>query len=295
MELLMLRSMWSGPDDLAALVEQTRVGGFDGIEGAIPQQPAQRRELRQRLKDSNLIFIAEATTGCTPRDNEPKCQTDWWIPYRDRTLQEHLSDLQWTIEKAVAMGARFVSSMCGYDAWSWSQNLEFFSQALALEKQSGLTLSFETHRSRSLFNPWITRDLLNQFPDMKLTCDFSHWCVVCERLIDSEADILQQCAERAQHTHCRVGYAQHAQVPEPRAPEYETALIAHERWWDLIWTMQQQRGMAQVTMTPEFLWDGYLQTLPFTQAPVADLWEITCWMAQRQRQRFAQRFPNPSP
>ena len=295
MELLMLRSMWSGPDDLAALVEQTRVGGFDGIEGAIPQQPAQRRELRQRLKDSNLIFIAEATTGCTTRDNEPKCQTDWWIPYRDRTLQEHLSDLQWTIEKAVAMGARFVSTMCGYDAWSWSQNLEFFSQALALEKQSGLTLSFETHRSRSLFNPWITRDLLNQFPDMKLTCDFSHWCVVCERLIDSEADILQQCAERAQHTHCRVGYAQHAQVPEPRASEYETALIAHERWWDLIWTMQQQRGMAQVTMTPEFLWDGYLQTLPFTQAPVADLWEITCWMAQRQRQRFAQRFPNPSP
>lgn len=281
MQLLMLRSRWSGPEDWGELIDQTIAGGFDGIEGPIPKARSQRQTLREKLSANRLTFIAEATTGTTP-----EAGGDWWIPKPDRTVEDHLNDLLWTVEQAVALGAQFVSSMCGYDAWSWQQNVSFFEQALALEQESGVTISFETHRSRSLFNPWITRDLLNAFPEMKLTCDFSHWCVVCERLLESEWAILEHCAQRAQHVHCRVGYAQHAQTSDPRAPEFAEALAAHEHWWNLIWEAQAQRGMTQVTMTPEFLWDGYMTTLPFSQAPVADLWEITLWMAQRQRQRF---------
>jgi sugar phosphate isomerase/epimerase len=281
MKLLLLRSVWTGSTNLDELIEQTVAAGFNGIEGPIPIDEAHQRELRQRLQDNELVFIAEATTGCDSNSN-----SDWWIPNSDRTIEDHLNDLKWTVDRVDAMGALFVSTMCGYDAWSWQQNLDFFGQALELEKISGVTISFETHRSRSLFNPWITRDLLKEFPHMKLTCDFSHWCVVCERLIDSEWSILKQCAQQAMHVHCRVGYAQHAQVSDPRAPEYASALEAHERWWNLIWTAQKQKGMTQITMTPEFLWDGYMQTLPFTQTPVRNVWEITCWMAQRQRQRF---------
>lgn len=282
MKLLLLRSVWSGPNDLDELIKQTVTAGFDGIEGPIPKQESQRHKLRHQLNDRHLSFIAEAATG-----TDPASERDWWIPHRDRTLTDHLNDLKWTVDRAEAMGVLFVSTMCGYDAWSWQQNVDFFGQALELERTSGMTISFETHRSRSLFNPWITRDLLTHFPAMKLTCDFSHWCVVCERLIDGEWDILEQCAQRAMHIHCRVGYAQHAQVTDPRAPEYVTALAAHERWWNLLWQAQAQRGMTQVTMNPEFLWDGYMQTVPFTQMPVADVWDITCWMAERQRQRFA--------
>ena len=82
---------------------------------------------------------------------------------------------------------------------------------------------------------------------------------------------------------------QHAQVADPRAPEYQEALRAHERWWRLIWNKQQERGMDQTSLMPEFLYDGYMQTLPYTQRPVADVWEITCWMAERQRQQFSKR------
>ncbi len=283
MKLLMLRSVWSGSSDLDELIEQTLQGGFDGLEGPIPNEIEHRHKLRQKLAEHQLVYIAEATTGIHPDAPE-----DWWIPQRDCTIQDHLNDLRWTVEHAIDMGAMFVSTMCGYDAWSWQQNVDFFGQALELEQTSGVTISFETHRSRSLFNPWITRDLLAQFPEMKLTCDFSHWCVVCERLLDSEWAILEQCAQRAMHIHCRVGYAQHAQVPDPRAPEYTAALAAHERWWDLIWKAQKQRGFSQVTMNPEFLWDGYMQTLPFTKMPIADVWDVTCWMAERQRRQFMQ-------
>ncbi len=285
MKLLMLRSVWSGSSNLDELIQQTIKDGFDGLEGPIPKEIEQRREFRKKLDEHRLVYIAEATTGVNSYSAE-----DWWIPQRDRTIQDHLDDLRWTIEHAVEMGAMFVSTMCGYDAWSWQQNIDFFGKALELEQDADIAIGFETHRSRSLFNPWIARDLLLEFPTMKLTCDFSHWCVVCERLIDTEWNILELCAQRALHIQCRVGYAQHAQVPDPRAPEYTQALEAHERWWDLIWKNQAQRHMRRTTMMPEFLHDGYMQTLPFTRMPVANLWEIVCWMAQRQRQRFAEQY-----
>lgn len=270
---------------MESLIRQTLDGSFDGIEGPIPEAPDQRKLLCRLLQDNGLVFIAEATTG-----GDRSSSKDWWIPCPEQGVDDHLNDLKWAVDHANEAGALFVSTMCGYDAWSWQQNLEFFGRALELEQASGIIISFETHRSRSLYNPWTTRDLLEEFPAMKLTCDFSHWCVVCERLIDSEWPILELCAERALHVQCRVGYPQHAQVSDPRAPEYREALEAHERWWDLVWQKQYQRGMTTTSMMPEFLYDGYMQTLPYTEMPVADVWDITCWMADRQRQRFAKLY-----
>ena len=285
MDLLMFRTAWTAPGNLKQLFQQSLDDSFDGVEGPIPVDSAERKEWQELLKVHDLKFIAESTTGGDR--NSPK---DWWIARPEKTVDDHLSDLKWTVDHAQEMDALFVSTMCGYDAWSWQQNLDFFGQALELEKVSGIPISFETHRGRSLFNPWVTRDLLQEFSTMKLTCDFSHWVVVCERLLDSEWEILELCAERAHHIQCRVGYPQHAQVSDPRAPEYQMALEAHERWWDLIWQAQARRGMQQTTMMPEFLWDGYMQTLPYTQQPVADLWDITCWMANRERERFKHQF-----
>jgi hypothetical protein len=280
----MLRSRWSAPDDLDVLFAETKEAGFAGLEGPVPEDAAGRSALRARLDDAGFVYVAEATTGIDPGGAD-----DWWVPSPKAGVQRHLDDLARTLDGAPALGALFVTTMCGYDAWSLERNLEFFGRALELEKASGLAIGFETHRSRSLFNPWITRELLRQLPDMKLTCDFSHWCVVCERLLDSEADVLVLAAERALHVQCRVGHPQGAQVADPRDPAHARTLAAHERWWDLIWDAQERRGFARTTMTPEFGAEGYLQTLPFTGRPVADLFGVIRWMARRERERFAAR------
>jgi len=74
--------------------------------------------------------------------------------------------------------------------------------------QFGHQICWETHRSRPTFNPWATRDLLLEFPEMRLNCDFCHWCAVRERLVmDEEEEILELCAERCRHLQARVGYA----------------------------------------------------------------------------------------
>jgi hypothetical protein len=49
-----------------------------------------------------------------------------------------------------------------------------------------------------------------------------------------------------------------------------------------------RRGYQHTTLTPEFGPDGYLHHLPFTNVPVADLWSLNAWMAQREQQHFVE-------
>ena len=95
-----------------------------------------------------------------------------------------------------------------------------------------------------------------------------------------------EVARHAQHIHARVGYDQGPQVPHPAAPEYAAALAAHQRCWEAIWTAQREQGLAVTTLTPEFGPDGYLHTLPFTQQPVANLWQVNSWMGKTESLHF---------
>jgi sugar phosphate isomerase/epimerase len=286
MQLKLFRQMWCAPTDVDTLVKQTVAGGFDGIEGPIPANAQARQALKRRLDEAGLLFIAECTTGLPEQGGAD----DWWVPDANKGPQDHAADLRWTAERVPEMEALFITTMCGYDAWAWPEQLRFFEAVLQLEQETGVSISCETHRCRSMFNPWLTASLLEQFPQLKVTCDFSHWCAVAERVIDSEIAIIQQCAEQAFHVHGRVGEPQRAQVADPRAPEAQKALTSHEQWWDMIWADQAQRGWPYTTMTMEWGCDGYTPLLPYTQAPVVDLWEITCWMAERERQRFNHQF-----
>jgi len=282
MELRTFKTLWGHVGSLADAVTACREHGFNGIEGQVP--PAgERGNFRGMLADAGLDYIAEI------------CTAGGYVPDRHAPVSAHIESLRRQAEAAVECRPLFLTVIAGCDAWSAEQSVDFFGQAMAIAGELGISASFETHRSRSLFNPWITRDILTQIPTLRLTCDFSHWCVVCERLIDTEPDVLALCAEHAHHVHARVGYDQGPQVPHPAAPEYAGALEAHERWWTQIWQSQLARGVSVATMTPEFGPDGYLHCMPFTVAPVADLSQINAWMGARQKQRFADLFPGASP
>ncbi|MCG8607589.1 sugar phosphate isomerase/epimerase, partial [bacterium] len=75
-----------------------------------------------------------------------------------------------------------------------------------------------------------------------------------------------------------------------RAPDYKTELEVHERWWDMILIAQNKRGVQESTLTPEFGPPPYLQTLPYTQAAVTDLWDVCNWQARRQAERFSSQY-----
>ncbi len=269
MTLALFASAWSF-GGLDACRREVDSGVFDGIEGPPPNSIAEARA----LASSGVPYIAEICSGGS------------YAPASSVPYEVHLADHRAQVARAVECGARFCSCLVGSDSWPLSKAVEFYGRALELGKELGAELSFETHRSRPTFHPWQTVELLRALPELRLTCDFSHWCVVCERLPDDEA-VMGAVIARARHLHARVGYAQGPQVPDPRAPEYETELLAHEGWWRRIAIAVAARGES-ISATPEFGPDGYLQQTPFTRKPVADLAEINRWMAKRQRASLAE-------
>jgi hypothetical protein len=219
-----------------------------------------------------------------------------YVPTPGRSVTEHLASLEAGVVRSLEGGAHgaaplFVNTMAGSDSWGAADAVAFHRGVVRLQERHGVIISVETHRGRSTYSPWLTRDILRAVPELRITCDFSHWCVVTERLVlDEEAELLQLAAQHAHHIQPRVGYNQGPQVPDPRAPEHADALAAHERWWDVVWDSMAARGVTRFTMTPEFGPDGYLQCAPFTRMPVADLWELNSWVGTRQRVRFDKRF-----
>lgn len=277
MNLYLFKTLWGHRGSIDDAIEGACRHGFDGLEGQVPSGNKDRESFKRKVTDAGLRFIAEIYTAGN------------YVPDRKATPADHLASLRCQMEPSMECDPLFLTVIAGCDAWPVSESVEFFGRALATADEFNAMISFETHRSRSFFNPWVTQEIVRQLPGLKLTCDFSHWCAVGERLVmDTEPDILAFCAERAHHVHARVGYDQGPQVPHPAAPEYHAATEAHERWWMQIWQSQSRRGMPFATMTPEFGPDGYLQCQPFTRQPMADLEEINGWMALRLRRLFEQ-------
>lgn len=77
-------------------------------------------------------------------------------------------------------------------------------------------------------------EVLIRIDGLKINADFSHWCCVCESLLDAEESHMAAVIERTIHIHGRVGYAEGPQVSDPRAPEYHKELERHEDWWERI-------------------------------------------------------------
>ncbi|WP_345975927.1 sugar phosphate isomerase/epimerase [Sulfurimonas sp. HSL3-7] len=274
MQLQLFKTMWGFEGDFENACIEAKEAGFDGIEGRAPKDPQERLRWKRSLEKHGLAYIAEIVTGGD------------YVPRRDLAPAAHLQDIETALEESRELSPLFATCIAGCDAWSEAESIRFFDDAMQLANKHGVAVTFETHRSRCLFTPWATRRIVEALPEISLTADISHWCVVCERQMDTELEIIAAIAPNVRHIHARVGYDQGPQVPHPGAPEYASALAAHQQCWELFWEAQQAEGM-QTTMTPEFGPDGYLHTLPFTQAPVADLWTLNRWIANEERCHYS--------
>jgi len=276
MKLILVRHLW-GVDHTRGLdqyLPHWRQVGYQAIEAPLhlaPDPPALLRLLQQ----SGWRWIPQVFS----RDFLP-----------GGTVREHLDSLRRQIEGCLDYRPWFFNVHSGSDAWSLNEAEEFYGATIELEQRLGIVLAHETHRSRCFGNPWFTRAVLESHPQLRLTCDFSHWVCVAERLLDDCGPIIELAARHAMHLHARVGHEQGPQVPDPRAPEWTRHVEAHERWWDIVWAAQRQAGFDETTLTPEFGPPPYLQALPYTGAPVADLADICDWQAGRQAARFASRY-----
>eukprot|EP00446_Apocalathium_sp_SHHI-4_P083637 CAMPEP_0177490638 /NCGR_PEP_ID=MMETSP0369-20130122/31368_1 /TAXON_ID=447022 ORGANISM="Scrippsiella hangoei-like, Strain SHHI-4" /NCGR_SAMPLE_ID=MMETSP0369 /ASSEMBLY_ACC=CAM_ASM_000364 /LENGTH=401 /DNA_ID=CAMNT_0018967231 /DNA_START=44 /DNA_END=1249 /DNA_ORIENTATION=+ len=224
-------------------------------------------------------------------------------PLQEKVVETHLKVFKEQVEQAYKLfGDRdkdptgvltMVVSHSLKDNFSEQMALKFFRPALAWEAEQGFVVGHETHRKRFLHSPWVTRDFLLKYPDIrksiKLTADLSHWINVAET--DCTDPVLNQAIEfivpNVYHTHCRVGYDHGPQVSDPRAPEWIPYTEGHERWWDWIWRSQLERGFTRTTMISEHGPPSYQQTIPHSKVPTAHIWDVNHWIHLRRQKRFS--------
>lgn len=268
MELKLARHLWGTQLPYRTAFQLYQAQGYSAIEASLLYLAEPKETFYQLLQEFNFAWIPMIFT-------------------HGNSVQAHLESFASQIKATQALNPLQITAHSGQDAFTRQEAIYFFQEALKIEKDFGIPIAHETHRSRIFYNPWITQEILSEFTQLKLCADYSHWVTVCERLLDdSFASILELCAERSIHIHARVGHEQGPQVSDPRDQAYQAHVLAHESWWDMIWSAQRQSKKLFSTLTPEFGPAPYLPTMPHTQQPLSSQEEICLWQANRQRQRF---------
>lgn len=182
----------------------------------------------------------------------------------------------------------YINCHSGKDFFTYEENKTFIDLTTEISKKSGVPIYHETHRGRMLFAAHITKNFIDKNPDLRLTLDISHWTNVHESLLENQLEAVQAALERTGHIHTRIGHEEGPQVNDPRAPEWKNAVKAHLSWWDKVVEIKMKAGQP-LTMLTEFGPPNYLQTLPYTNLPVANQWEINVFMMKLMRERYLKK------
>lgn len=262
MTVQIFRALWGMTGELPEQLERIAAAGYDGIEVWGAGFNTRAPEL-QTLLDAHGLQLIMAINIDTQAEIEP------------------------TVKRLAEYQPLRINLHSGRDSFSRDEGCAYFEESLRVEELINLPVSHETHRGRMFFTPWDTAYYLEKFDSLKITADYSHWVNVCERVPDDQAEAIALSNQRTIHIHGRVGYEEGPQVPDPAAPEYAAHLAWHERQWAAIKVHRENLNDYPLTFTPEYGPPPYLHTVPHSNLPVADLWEICLWAKDRARSQFA--------
>ncbi|HKG08537.1 MAG TPA: TIM barrel protein [Pedobacter sp.] len=270
MEIKILSPLWGNEQpDLQAFLKRVVDAGYDGIDTWIPEDKDNQSILLDYLDSHDIYLVAHQHEAS------------------GATFQKFCRSFTSQLDKCAALKPRLINSHTGRDHFSIQQFLDLIALADDFSAKTGITVLHETHRGRMGYAPQMTAELFRRNAEFLLTADFSHWTCVTESMLENFGDILKKAISRSRHIHARVGFEQGPQVPDPRAPEWQYAVSKFLGWWDEVITTNKQLGREIMTITTEFGPIPYMPTIPFSNQPVADQFEINCFMKDLLRQRYA--------
>lgn len=246
--------------DLPVFIKKVKDAGYDGVEMSLPLDTREKREILELLKQENLLLVAQHW----------ETQTNDFI--------EHKNEYRKRLENLASGQPMFINSQTGKDFFSFEQNSALIEIADEVSQQYGVKIIHETHRGKFSFSAHITLEYLNKLPALRLGLDISHWCNVAESFLEDQTHAVSMALSRTDHIHARVGFPEGPQVPDPRVPEWNAALLIHQKWWDEVIRLKQKSGQDIFTISPEFGPYPYMAILPFTQQPISDQWGINVFM-----------------
>jgi hypothetical protein len=267
LELLLYRSLWGYHGSAIEAAEEIPDSVYDGLEAEFPPGGAEQAALVDVVEAEELRFIP-------------------LIDVRGDTPAQQVDVFRACLEQVSVLAPDRIVAQTGIDAWPLSEAIHFYEVLVEVEQELDVRVAHETHRGRPLATPWATSDIISEVPDLGLCCDFSHWVLVCERLLEDQEPALEHAARRALHLHARVGTDQAPQVQDPADPVVAAELATFEKWWDLVWDEQQRAGFEFTTLTPEYGPPPYQPLTADSPTLAAKLSAICDWQATRARERF---------
>jgi sugar phosphate isomerase/epimerase len=259
-------------NDSHSVIAKIKEAGYDGVEIGFPVRDyAKQTEILQLAQEAGMITIAQHYDA----DGE--------------TPEEYTSSYTSHLLFLASLRPTFINTQTGKDYFSFEENAAILEKAFAIEKQTGIRILHETHRGKFSYSLPVIKDYLEKFPQLNITADFSHYCVVSESFLQSkrQKDWTDLCISRTGHLHARIGYPEGPQINDPRAKEWREAIAFHLQWWDTI--IEQKRNDDIFTITPEFGPAPYMPLQPHTCEPLSSQWDVKLYMKDLLQRHWSKR------
>lgn len=253
MQIALFRSLWGvnscGWEDYFPVLKQL---GIQGIEASLSDVGVGGSDgkverfigLMERLE---MSWICGLYSGWIDYLGEPE---------ESRSVQEHLDCFEKQLKLLLSLPIKpiHINIHAGSDTFSREESIAFFKGASLLTSKYLNTLeipfSYETHRGRILYSPWVALDLVKELPELRFTLDLSHWIVVTERLLSIK--VLDPILAKTLHIHARMGTRQSSQVSNPFAADVTEERVYFQEVWRAVLHYQRERSQKQGTICLEY-------------------------------------------
>jgi len=270
MQVKILSPLW-GHEHLEYLVflDKMKDAGYDGFDTWIPGDENEKKVLFDYLQKNEMYIVTHQHQA------EGKDFNEFKISFKKQ------------LQQCAESNPILINSHTGRDYFSFEQNLELIDVAQEFSHKTGITIAHETHRGRLGYSPQMLSEFFMTRNDFSITADFSHWVCVTESMLENFSEIVEEAILRSKHIHARIGFEEGPQVPDPRAPEWNYVLDIFLGWWDKIISTNLEGGCKLMPITTEFGPKPYMPTIPFSKLPVADQFDINCFMKDLLKARYA--------
>lgn len=262
--------------DWDSFLFKTSSSGYDGVEVYPLQTPHEKPKMLEALEKVDLEYSmlhSEMTEG---KDFKR------YINALERNLYELAT------YKTNSLSPKFITSQTGREYYTREQMAECFAVCKRISKEIDIPIIHETHRNKWSYAAHVVRSYLEseEFHSLKLALDVSHWVCVSESYLEDQQEAIDLAIKHTTHVHARIGHLEGPQVSDPRAPENAEALKHHLQWWDKWIECLKTTGTEGCTITPEFGPYPYMPYKIGSKKPIADQWEINCWMKDLLKKRY---------
>jgi len=231
--LLVLQSMWAmerrRPDGVEWTLDRKlsmiRDAGFDGA-GVRFFDDAYAREVTGFLRANGLVWQAQ----CYPKT---------------------VRDLAPILDRVRELGADHVNLQPDVRPYRLEDCYPYIEGWQRLAQESGIPVHVETHRDRMTTDMMILLQLLERFPDLRLTADLSHYVVGREfawPIGEENHALVHRILDHCWGLHGRVASREQVQV-QISFPHQREWLDLFMGWWDYAIRSWRRRAPADATLT----------------------------------------------